>query len=53
MKIHDKIRSEKLQIIFTEEAQKHLHEVKLDETNYCCTKKVKLNFANYFFGNSN
>ena len=40
-------------MILTLEPQKYTHEVKLNYTTYCCTKIVKLNYANYLFGNSN
>ena len=40
MKIDVKIRGEKQQIIFTEDLQKYLHQ-------------IKVNYTNYFGGNSN
>ena len=53
MEVDDKIRDKKLHMILTEEPKKYPHQVKLNSTNYCCTKIVKLNYKNHFFGNSN
>ena len=53
MKIDDKIRGEKLQIISLEEPRKYSHCMKINYTNYSCTEIVKLNYTNYLVGNSN
>ena len=45
MNIDHKVKSEKLQMILTEEPQKYLHEAKLNYTNYCCIKIVQLNYT--------
>ena len=48
--MYDKIKREKLQLILTEEQQKHSNQVKINYTIYCCIKIVKLDYPNYFFG---
>ena len=53
MKIYGEIIGEKLQMILREELQKHPCIVKLNYTNYSCTKLVRVTHRNYFFRNSN